>query len=91
MDMSIHFVDDVLRKLRLLARVNAVCDSTGRLVRGGIDQRVEALREQVSVIHDHLLDGLEPTEDQVALVVQCHAVVRMNHRVVAQLQREYCA
>ena len=89
--MSIHFVDDVLRKLRLLARVNVVCDSTGRLIRGGIDQKVEALRERVSTIHDCLLDGLEPTEEQVEIVVQCHAVLRMNHRVVAQLQREYCA
>ena len=89
--MSIHFVDDVLQKLRLLARVNVVCDSAGRRVRGSIDQRVEALRERVSAIHDCLLDGLEPTEEQVEVVVRCHAVVRRNHRVVAQLQREYCA
>ena len=87
--MSIKFMDHVLAQLRLLARANVVCDAYGRRLSGDIDQRVETLREQLSAIHDRLLDGLRLTEQEQAVAQTALAVVRHNHKVVAALQREY--
>lgn len=87
--MSIKFMDHVLAQLRLLARANVVCDAYGRRLSGDIDQRVETLREQLSAIHDRLLDGLSLSAQEEAVAQAAVAVVRHNHKVVAALQREY--
>jgi hypothetical protein len=74
--------------LRLLARASIwTCPSTGRVLQGSVDRKIEALRE---VILDALWakqDGLTITQQMVAAVTTARTLCLDNQQTLRQLRR----
>lgn len=86
--MSEALLYDLSQRLRLLARASIVCGRDGRVISGGIDLQVEALRLQV-------LDALEAFQDSRRLSgTAAEAVARatdlawQQRQVIVSLRRQ---
>lgn len=79
----------VMQRLRLFARRDVVCDQYGHRIGGEMDAEVESLHVQVDRIHDHVLDGVTLTRDEVVFMQYCQTVVNEHREVIRQLERAY--
>ena len=86
--MSEALLYDLSQRLRLLARASIVCGRDGRVISGGIDPQVEALRLQV-------LDALEAIQDSRNLsgtaseaVARATDLAWQQRQVITSLRRQ---
>ncbi len=80
---------DVLSKLRLLARANIVCNDYGDYVSGSINPDIEAIREQISYIHDRLHDGLKISKKEKTTIHEAVSLIKRYHQTILRLEREF--
>ena len=74
--------------LRLLARASIwTCPSTGRVLQGSIDQRIEALRMAILDALWARQDGCAITQQMVAAVSTARALCLDNQQVLRTLRR----
>lgn len=78
----------LVQDLRLLARANALCDQAGRLLRGGVNQQIEDLRQRVLDLLERLHDGVQPAPADTALCQYALMVVNTNRATLSALKRE---
>lgn len=78
----------LVQDLRLLARANVLCDQAGRLLRGGIDQQVETLRQRVLNLLERLQDGHTPTPEDADVYNYALMVINTNRATLRDLKRE---
>jgi hypothetical protein len=79
----------ILRQLHLLARRDIELSQNGRILRGRIDPVIEDLREEVSKIHDRLLDGLALDALELDLLDYVNWIIGQQRDTVMQLERQY--
>lgn len=75
------------QQLRLLARRECVCAADGRLLSGGIDRRIEALRTQLLLILESLQDGRPPLPDADRILVRCERLIAEQRALIRALRR----
>jgi hypothetical protein len=86
--MTVDLVYDVLSKLRLLARADIICNDYGDYVSGSINPDIEAIREQISCIHDRLHDGLKLSKNEKTTVHEAVSLIKRYHQTILRLERE---
>lgn len=82
-----HLLHETSQKLRLLARRHCVTGSDGRLLRGAIDQAIEALRLQLLEILEAIQDGL-PAPHGPQTLATCRQLVCAHRRTIRELRRQ---
>lgn len=79
----------ILRQLHLLARRDVEIGQDGRILRGRIDPVLEDLREEISKVHDRLLDGLALDALELDLIGYVDHLIGKQRDLVTQLERQY--
>lgn len=78
----------LVRDLRLLARASVwTCPTTGRVLQGAIDARIEALRTIILEALWAIQDGLTVTPQHRSAVSKGRALCLDNQQVLRQLRR----